>query len=321
MALDRSRAARLVPLALVGVSITSVQFGAALAATLFPLVGAAGVVALRSAVAAVALGAAARSRPVQVRDDEVALTGTGRWAALRAPVALGVVLAAMNTCVYQALARLPLGVVITLEFLGPLGVALAHSRRRADVVMALAAGAGVVLLTVPGDGGRGRLDAVGVVLALLGALGWALYILLNRELGRRRSGPGLATSALVAAVLVVPAGWLAAGTALVRPHVLLLGIAVGVLSSALPFSLDRLALRHLSPGPYGVLMSVNPAMATLAGLLVLQQMPGPVQLAGTALVVAASAAASVAAGAASRRPSAAATPESLQVGAARVDTA
>jgi len=320
MALDRSRAARLVPLALVGVSITSVQFGAALAATLFPLVGAAGVVALRSAVAAVALGAAARSRPGQAPDD-VAPSGTGRWAALRAPVALGVVLAAMNTCVYQALARLPLGVVITLEFLGPLGVALAHSRRRADVVMALAAGAGVALLTVPGDGGRGHLDAVGVVLALLGALGWALYILLNRELGRRRSGPGLATSALVAAVLTAPAGWLGAGTALVRPHVLLLGIAVGVLSSALPFSLDRLALRHLSPGPYGVLMSVNPAMATLAGLLVLQQMPGPVQLAGTALVVAASAAASVAAGAASRRPSAAATPESLQVGAARVDTA
>ena len=265
-------------------SITSVQFGAALAATLFPLVGPVAVVALRSVAAVAALVVARNvSRP----------PGSGapdqRPAGLRVPVTLGVVLAVMNTCVYEAVARLPLGAVITLEFLGPLGVALAYSRRRRDVVLALTAGAGVTLLSAPtGADGHG-LDPLGVALALAGALGWALYILLTRELGRHGGSHGLVVACTVAAALVTPVAVAGSGTALLQPKVLVIGAVVGLLSSALPFSLDRLALRRLPAGAFGVLMSVNPAVATLAGLLVLDQSPAPAQLAGTALVVAASA--------------------------------
>ena len=288
MAPSRERAA---PVALVLTSVTSVQFGAALAATLFPLVGPVAVVALRSIASAVALAAVgrrggaggdgARSRP-RPRD-------------LRTPLALGVVLAGMNTCVYEAVERLPLGVVITLEFLGPLAVALAHSRRRGDVLPALAAAGGVALLAGPTSGGD--VGLAGVLLALGGAVGWALYILLNRALGRQEGAGGLpghhalTLATAVAAVLVTPFAVLGAGREMLQPRVLLVGIAVGALSSALPYSLDRLALRRLPAGVFGVLMSVNPAVATLAGVLVLHQRPGPPQLAGTALVVVASVAA------------------------------
>jgi inner membrane transporter RhtA len=277
---------RVGPVGLVVTSVTSVQFGAALAATLFPLVGPVAVVALRSVTSAAALVAAGRgARPGP------------SWAQWRVPLALGVVLAGMNTCVYAAVDRLPLGVVITLEFLGPLGVALAASRRRADVLPALGALAGVVLLTWPAEDAGGRaVSAVGVALALLGAVGWALYILLNRELGRQPGGSGgLAVAAVVSAALVTPVAVIGAGRELFQPHVLALGVGVGLLSSALPFTLDRLALRRLRPGPFGVLMSLNPAVATLAGLVVLHQRPAPAQLAGTVLVAVASAAATRAA--------------------------
>src|SRR5690242_12119342 len=221
MSISRDRVG---PVGLVVTSVTSVQFGAALAATLFPLVGPVAVVALRSVTSAAALVAVGRgARPAR------------SWDQWRVPLALGAVLAGMNTCVYAAVDRLPLGVVITLEFLGPLGVALAASRRRADVLPALAALAGVVLLTWPTSSGDRAVSAAGVVLALLGAVGWALYILLNRELGRRPGGSeGLALAAVVSAVLVTPVAVAGAGRALLQPHVLVLGVAVGLLSSALP---------------------------------------------------------------------------------------
>jgi inner membrane transporter RhtA len=285
--------------ALVLTSITSVQFGAALAATLFPLVGPVAVVALRSVTAAGVLVVAGLG------------AGSAAWRAAgwRVPVALGIVLAVMNTCVYEAADRLPLGVVITLELLGPLGVALAHSRRRRDLAATLAAGVGVVLLAWPAPGSGsgsatgtgagpgpgpgaagGGVDPIGIGLALVAALGWALYILLTRAVGRQATGSGLALASVVAALLVTPVAVAGTGTALLGPRVLLVGLAVGVLASAVPFSLDRLVLRRLPPGTFGVLMSINPAVATVAGLLVLHQTPGPAQLAGTALVAAASAA-------------------------------
>jgi inner membrane transporter RhtA len=256
--------------------VVSLQFGAALAATIFPLVGPVTVVSLRLTVAAAALIVAGRGLRLPTR-------GRGGWAA---PVGMGVVLAQMNSCVYLAIDRLPLGVVITLEFLGPLGVALAYSRRRRDAALALVAAAGVVLLT---GGVRGAQNLVGIGFALAAGAGWALYIVLNRELARQASGDGLALASVLAAALVAPVALGRAGTAVLQPRVLLIGAAVGVLSSALPYTADRLALRRIGAGTFGVMMSVHPAVAALAGLVVLGQQLRPQQLAGMALVIVASA--------------------------------
>ena len=261
---------------LIGSGVVSLQFGAALAATIFPLVGPFAVVSLRLTVAAVVLVVAGRG---------VRLPGHS-WARLRAPLAMGVVLAAMNTSIYASIDRLPLGMVITLEFLGPLAVALGYSRRRRDAALALAAATGVVLLT---GGVAGAVDLIGVGFALAAGAGWALYIVLNRELGRRDADGGLALASVLAALLVAPVALAHAGAAVLQPRVLLIGAAVGVLSSAVPYSADRLALRRIGAGTFGVLMSVHPAVAALAGLLVLHQSLRPLQLAGMALVIAASA--------------------------------
>jgi inner membrane transporter RhtA len=276
---------RLGAVGLILTGVTSLQFGAALAATVFPLIGPVPTVALRLVTSAGALIVAGRG--VHLPDR--------RAGGLRAPLLLGAVLAGMNSCVYLAIARLPLGEVITIEFLGPLAVALAHSRHRRDVALALAAAAGVVLLTGGVSGGS---DPIGVTLAMIAAAGWALYILLNRELGRRnrelgRRGAdgGLALASVVAAGLVAPVTLAQVGTAMLRPGVLAIGLAIGLLSSALPYTLDQLALRRIGPGSFGVLMSVHPAVAALAGLLVLGQRLTWPQLVGMALVVAASAAA------------------------------
>jgi inner membrane transporter RhtA len=274
------------PLGLVLGSVVSVQFGAALAATLFPRVGPLAVVALRLAVAAVALVIGTRGLRLPPRSG------------LAAPTALGVLMAVMNSSVYAAIDRLPLGVVITLEFLGPLGVALAASRRGRDVLLALVAGCGVALLTGELAGGltggpAGHDNLVGIGFALVGAACWAGYILLNAQLGRRPGDGGLAYASVLAAVLVVPVAVARSGTALVQPYVLAVGIGVGLLSSALPYTADRLALRRIGAGSFGVLMSLNPAVAAGAGVLVLGQRLDRVQLLGMLLVVAASTVATV----------------------------
>src|SRR5450755_1996109 len=173
------------------------------------MVGPVVVVSLRLSVAAVALVVAGKGLRLPGR-------GRRRWGA---PAAMGVVLAAMNTSVYLAIDRLPLGVVITLEFLGPLGVALAYSRRRRDAALALAAALGVVLLT---GGVRGAANLVGIGFALAAGAGWAVYIVLNRELGRRASDGGLAFASVLAAVLVAPVALGHAGTATLQPRVLLI---------------------------------------------------------------------------------------------------
>jgi inner membrane transporter RhtA len=271
-----TRRDRLTAVALLLGGVTSLQFGAALAATVFPLVGPVAVVSLRLLTSALALVLVGRGLRIPGRTV----------AELATPVAMGVVLAVMNTCVYEAIARLPLGVVITLEFLGPLAIALIHSRRRTDVVLALAALAGVALLT---GGLGGADDLAGVVFVLVAAVGWALYITLNREMGRREADGGLAFASVVAAVLVIPLAIAQAGRGVLQPRVLLIGLAVGVLSSAVPYTLDRLALRRIEPGPFGVLMSVHPAVAALAGLLLLDQTLTPTQLAGMAVVIVVSA--------------------------------
>ncbi|KUJ67977.1 hypothetical protein ACZ90_23905 [Streptomyces albus subsp. albus] len=274
---------------LVLASVLSLQFGAALAATLFPRLGPLGVVTCRLVGAAVVLGLL--GRPWVRRGAR----SPGSW---RVPVAFGALTACMNVCLYLALDRLPLGVVITLEFLGPLGLALALSRRWTDAGWALCAGAGVVLL---GDG-AGRVDPVGVGCALTAAACWAGYIVLTRRMGQADAAgvADLAVASGVALVLVAPLGVAQAGGALLDPGAALPGALVGVLSSALPYTLDLLALRRLPPRIFSVLMSLDPAVAALAGWLVLGQ--GLTVWQGTAIGLVVAAGVGVTAGARRQAP-------------------
>lgn len=257
--------------AAVGGAVT-VQVGAAIGATIFPLVGPAGVVALRQAVAAVALLAVARPR----------LRSLG-WRSLRPAVLLGLVLVAMNLTLYGAVERIGLGLAVTLEFLGPLAVALLGSRRRLDLACAVLAGVGVVLLTgtVPG------LDPIGILLGLTAAASWAAYILLSQRAGRTLPGiQGTAVASVVAAAITSPLLVIALlGLAPEQLlHVALVGLAAGTLSSALPYSIDLLVLRRIPRQLFGVLQSVHPAAAAIAGFLVLGQTLGAWQVAGLALI-------------------------------------
>ena len=250
----------------------SVQVGAAIGATIFPLVGPGGVVALRQAFAAITLLAVARPRP---RD----LT----WRSVRPALLLGLVLVTMNLGVYGAIDRIGLGLAVTLEFLGPLALALAGSRRRLDLLCAAMAGLGVVLLTgtVPG------IDPVGVLLALVAAASWAAYIVLSRRAGRTLPGvQGTALASLLAAVLTSPLLVMAlVGLAPEQLlHVVVVGLATGILSSAIPYSIDLLVLRRMSQQLFSVLQSVQPAAAALAGLVILGQALATWQLVGLGLI-------------------------------------
>ncbi|MFG3258879.1 DMT family transporter [Streptomyces sp. NPDC048172] len=251
------------------------QVGASVAALAFPALGPAGVVAVRQWVAAVVLVAAGRPRPRSFT--------AAQW---RPVLGLAAVFAAMNLTLYTAIDRIGLGLAVTLEFLGPLTVALAGSRRRVDLVCALAAAGAVVVLTRP----RPSTDYVGIGLALLAAVCWGCYILLNRTVGQRLPGlQGSATAAAVSALLYVPVGavvlWLHRPTA----PVLLCAVAAGVLSSAVPFLADLLALRRVPARFFGVFMSVNPVYASLVGMVVLGQRLDPASWAAVAVVVAANA--------------------------------
>ena len=223
---------------------------------LFDTVGSPGAVALRLFFAAAVLMALWRP---SLRIDRS--TGT-------VVLAYGVILGLMNLCFYAALARIPLGIAVTIEFLGPLAVALAGSRRWLDALWAVLAAGGVVLLT---DGG-GDLNVVGVLFALAAGTFWGLYILVGAALGRRTSeGNGLALGMVVAALVAVPFGVAESGTALIEPWVLAAGLGVALLSSVIPYSLDLEALRKIPPSVFGILMSLEPAMAALIGLIVLQE--------------------------------------------------
>jgi len=230
--------------------------GSALAKHLFGEVGSFGTVALRLFFAAAVL--MLFWRPSLRMDRRM-------WTVV---LAYGAVLGLMNLCFYSALARLPLGIAVTIEFLGPLAVALAGSRRWLDAFWAVLAGAGVVLLT---EGG-GELDPVGVLFALAAGACWGLYILVGAALGRHTTeGNGLALGMAVAAVMAVPFGVADSGAALIQPWVLIAGLGVALLSSVIPYSLDLEALRKIPPRVFGILMSLEPAMAALIGLIVLQE--------------------------------------------------
>jgi inner membrane transporter RhtA len=209
---------------------------------------------------------------------------------LRWVIAGGAAVAFMNACFYQAIDRIPLGLATTVEFLGPLAVAVLGSRRALDFLWIALAGAGVALLGSPGV----ELDPVGLAFAFGAAGGWAAYILLaKRMLADWPLGAGLSLTLLVAAVLLAPLGLAAGGSDLLDPRVLAVGLAVAVLGSVLPFTLELAALRQLTAATFGILLSLEPAVAAFAGAVALAQVPSGIEALAIVLVVAASAGASL----------------------------
>lgn len=254
--------------------------GASVAKSLFPELGPPGVVFLRLLFGSIALWAIARPELRGRTRRELGLV-----------VALGVVLVSMNTSFYESIDRLPLGIAVTVEFLGPLAVALLGSRERLDFAWVALAGGGVALLAE--GGGRG-VHALGLGLAALAGLCWALYILLSVPIGRAYPGAsGLAPAMVLGAVLIAPWGILSAGHHLREPQLLGAAAGVGLLSSALPWSLELEALRRLPTHVFGVVLSLEPAVAALAGFVFLHQHLRPRAWFAIALVTAASAGAAL----------------------------
>jgi len=257
------------PSVLVLTGVVSVQVGAGVAARLFALIPPAAVTGLRLWTAA-AVMIVAGARPL--RDNLAGLARRRAWRDAAVVAGFGLTLAVMNFSIYQAFARIPLGIAVTIEFLGPLAVAVASSRRLIDLLWVALAGVGVALLTgtgAPASGGH-RVGLVGLGFALLAAAAWAAYIVLSRATGRRFPGTsGLTIAMLVAAVVIIPAGVTAGGTALLRPGILAAGLAIGLLSSVIPYSLELEALRRVPARVFGIWMSLEPAVAALVGLVML----------------------------------------------------
>jgi inner membrane transporter RhtA len=270
------RTQRVPPTLLVLGAVTSVQVGAALAKTLFDELGAGGTVFLRVLIAALVL---ALVWPPRLRGHGSRDLGLA--------VVYGVALAGMNLAFYSSIDRIPLGIAVTFEFVGPLGVAVVGSRRALDLVWVGLAAAGILLLS---DFGSGDLDPLGVGLALLAGAFWAAYILLSVRVGKVfPGGSGLALAMLVATVPLAPVGIAQAGSELLVPGTLLVAAGVGIMSSAIPYTLEIEALRRMPAGVFGVLMSLEPAVAAIAGYVVLGEGLVIREVAAVALVVAASA--------------------------------
>lgn len=264
--------------ALVIGSCLSLPFGAAVAAQLFPVLGPWGVTSLRVAIAALLLIVIVRPRP----------RGWTRPQWLAA-VLFGVSLAAMNGFFYAAIDRIPLGPAVAIEFLGPLVLAAVLTRRLADAVWVGVALLGMALLGVDGLVGAEALDPLGVLFILIAAGFWAMYIRMSARVGALIPGSsGLAMGLVVAAVLLVPVGVPAAATVAADPQLLLLAAVTAVLSSVIPYSFELAALRRLPQRVFGVLLSLEPAFATLAGWLILGQDATPLRVLAVALVIAAS---------------------------------
>ena len=269
------------PAVLVLTGVVSVQVGAGLAARLFSQVPPAAVTGLRLWAAALLLAVlGARG----LRREITGLIRRRAWADAAVVVAFGLTLAVMNYSIYQAFARIPLGIAVTVEFLGPLAVAVAASRRALDLAWVALAGAGVALLSqegAPVSAGAGHgtasqglagISLAGLLFALAAAASWAIYILLSAATGRRFPGSsGLTVAMGVAALAVTPAGLLAGGRSLLRPGVLGTGVAIGLLSSIIPYSLELETLRRVPAKVFGIWMSLEPAVAALVGLVMLSQ--------------------------------------------------
>lgn len=265
---------RISPVWLVLIGIFSVQFGAGVAKMLFGPVSPTAMVWLRLVTSSLIF--CLISRP--------SLRGRSRgdWLTV---IAFGISLASMNWAIYQSFAQIPIGIAVTLEFVGPLCLAVSGSRRLVDLVWVVLAAIGVALLGLQ----PGNLTAPGVGFALLAGVAWAAYILLSAQTGRRWAGiQGLAVASVVAALLLTPATLLLHRGELLDGRVLGLGALVGLLSSVIPYSCELVALRHMRPAVFSILMSLEPAVGALAGLVVLHEWLRPLQWAAMGCVVVAS---------------------------------
>ncbi|WP_232476093.1 EamA family transporter [Flavisphingomonas formosensis] len=265
------------PYAALAGSIISFCVGTSFAKQLFPLVGAQVAVTYRVGFAAIIL-------LILFRPWRMPLSRADLYATMRYGAALGV----MNFCFYMALRSIPLGLTIAIEFLGPLTVALIHSRRPAHFAIVGLAVVGLLLL-LPIRNTSHALDPVGVVYALGAGLCWGLYIIFGKRTGHLPGGQAVALGMTTAAILVVPIGIHHAGAALWAPSLMLLGLIPAVLSSALPYSLEMVALKRIPENSFGVLLSVEPAVGALSGWLLLGEHLTGLQWLAIALVVAASA--------------------------------
>jgi inner membrane transporter RhtA len=272
---------RPVAVGMVLAAAASLQVGAAFAITLFDDLGPGGAAFLRLAFAALVLCAIWRPRIRSHPARDLRIAG-----------AFGVALGLMNWSIYEAIDRIPLGVAVTIEFAGPLLVAVIGSRRPLDAAWIVLAAAGILLLADPGGG---SIDGLGVFFALTAAACWMAYIYLSQRTGAAfPGGGGLAIAMAVGALIVLPAGLVQGGSALTEPDLLGAAFVVALASSVLPYSLELEALRRLSAAVFGVLMSLEPAVAALAGFVVLGQDLGVRELAAIAMVVVASAGATAA---------------------------
>jgi len=278
--MDRSKALSIPPIPAVLLGVLSVQGGAAIAKGLFPVLGATGTVGLRVILSALILLAAFRPR--------LARFTAAQW---RAVIPYGVVLGVMNLVFYQAIARIPLGLAVTLEFIGPLGVAVAGSRRALDVVWVVLAAAGIALIAPWSGGGA---DPLGMALALAAGACWAAYILLGGHVSRVvPGGAAVAVGMAIAAVTVLPVAVASGDLGRLTPRLLAAGVGVALLSSAVPYTLEMSALKALPARTFGILMSLEPAVAALTGLIFLAEILTGAQWLAVVLVIAASAGAAL----------------------------
>ncbi|MBK4995674.1 EamA family transporter [Pseudomonas sp. S37] len=267
--MDAKNAGTLAPVGAAIAALVSVQTGAALAKTLFPLVGPEGVVALRLGLSAVILLVLLRPWRIWRQANRLHLLGYGLMMGL------------MNILIYRAFLYIPVGIAVSIEVIGPLGAALLTSRRRIDLLWIALALAGLTLL--PWGTDSHGLDPRGVMYSLAAALAWGLYVLLGSKVAVHGK-QAVASGMLFAALLGVPLGVSHAGVDLLAPWVLMAGLGVALLSSTIPFLLDMYAMRHLPPSIFGVLLSASPAAGAIAGWLILDEVLAVTQWLGIAAI-------------------------------------
>lgn len=266
-----------VPIAVLIAAMFCFQLGAVMAKGLFPAVGAAGTTTLRMALASFMLLAAWRPWRIRLRPREM-------WVI----IAYGLSMGCMNFCFYMSLKSIPLGIAVALEFAGPLALAMAASRRAVDFIWILMAALGLLALLPFGLGSKG-LDGEGVLFGMAAGACWALYIYFGRRAGAAHGGQTTALGMVVGAIVIVPIGVAEAGARLLSPHILPAALAVALLSSALPYSLEMLAMPRLPTRTVGVLMSMDPALGALSGLLFLGERLSFIQWLAIVSIMAASA--------------------------------
>jgi inner membrane transporter RhtA len=264
------------PIALLLLAMVSVQAGASIAKTMFPVIGPVGMVSLRIALGTVVLCLVLRPWRARIKP--------GTWRPL---AVYGLSLGVMNLFYYLSLSRVPLGIAVALEFTGPLAVAILASRRLIDFGWIVLAAGGLTLLLPIAHIGEG-IDPVGALYALAAGACWALYIVFGKQAGADHGAQTAALGSVISAVLVVPVGLISKGTALFAPSILLPALAVGVLSTALPYTLEMIALTRIPARTFGVLMSIEPAFGAVIGYFYLNERLATMQWTAIALIIGAS---------------------------------